>query len=214
MAIILDGTTGVSAPAIVSLTTPLTAPNGGTSITSPGSSTNVLTSDGTTWYSGAAGGGGGGGITRATAQNVTGVGYVDFTGIPSTAKRISVLMYNCQATSGRIYINVGTSGGMISTGYNSATMICDASGNVYNDASTTALVVSADVVYGYNDYNGIFTLDNIDGYKWSFAGTGSTYTYFPIVCGGRVDATAAITTIRVALSTGNFTSGTVNIFYE
>ena len=81
MAIILDGTTGISAPAIVDLDTPVDTTLGGTGITSPGSSTNVLTSDGTEWYSGAAGGGGGG-ITAATAQSVAGVGYVDFTGIP------------------------------------------------------------------------------------------------------------------------------------
>lgn len=214
MAIILDGTTGISAPAIVDLDTPVDTTLGGTGITSPGSSTNVLTSDGTEWYSGAAGGGGGGGITAASAQSVAGVNYVDFTGIPAGVKRISIMLYNCITGSGRINMYVGTSGGLITTGYNSASMICDASGNVYNDSSTSSLIASTNMVYSFNDYNGIFTLDNIDGYKWSFAGSGSTYTYFPIVCGGRVDATAAVTTIRVSLSSGNFTSGTVNIFYE
>lgn len=214
MAIVLDGTTGISAPAIVDLDSPVDTTLGGTGIVSPGSSTNVLTSDGTVWYSGAAGGGGGGGITAASAQDVTGVSYVDFTGIPAGTKRISVMLYNCSTGSGKVLITVGTSGGMISTGYNAASMICDASGNIYNDGGTTAFIVSADAYYAFNDYNGTFTLNNIDGYKWTFAGSGNTYTYFTNVSGGRVDATAAITTIRVGLSSGSFSNGTVNIFYE
>ena len=104
MAIVLDGTTGITAPAIEDLDTPLSTTEGGTGLVSPGSSSNVLTSDGSVWISAAGGGGGGGGITALTAQDVTGVNYVDFTGIPSGAKRISVMMYNCIAGGGRINI--------------------------------------------------------------------------------------------------------------
>jgi hypothetical protein len=50
MPITLNGTTGITSPAI-DLTTPLPAVDGGTGLTSAGTSGNVLTSDGTNWTS-------------------------------------------------------------------------------------------------------------------------------------------------------------------
>lgn len=50
MSINLDGTTGITTPAI-DLTTPLPIVDGGTGLTSAGTSGNVLTSDGTNWAS-------------------------------------------------------------------------------------------------------------------------------------------------------------------
>jgi hypothetical protein len=213
MAIVLDGTTGISAPAIVDLDTPVETALGGTGIVSPGSSTNVLTSDGSVWYSGAAGGGGGG-ITAASAQDLTGVGYVDFTGIPSTAKRISIMLWSCQAGGADLNINVGTAGGIVTTGYNAASVICTNTGGVVNNYSLTKFLVLQDQVYSANDWNGIFVLNKVSGNKWSFAGSANTYSAYTVTSAGRVDAGAAITTIRVALNGGNFISGTVNIFYE
>lgn len=213
MAIILDGTTGLTAPAIEHLDTPAATDVGGTGLASPGASTNVLTSDGTVWYSGA-GGGGGGGITAMTAQDVTGVSYVDFTGIPAGVKRISVMLYNVQSGAANLNINVGTSGGIVSTGYNSASMICNNSGGISNSSSTSTFLVLGNQVSVGNDWDGIFTLNNTDGYLWSIAGSANTYTAYVVTSGGRVDATAAVTTVRVALSSGSFVSGTVNVFYE
>ena len=54
MSIVLDGTTGIDTPAVTGLTTPVSAANGGTGLTAPGTSGNVLTSNGTAWTSAAA----------------------------------------------------------------------------------------------------------------------------------------------------------------
>lgn len=50
MPITLNGTTGITSPAI-DLTTALPAVDGGTGLTSPGTSGNVLTSNGSAWVS-------------------------------------------------------------------------------------------------------------------------------------------------------------------
>lgn len=50
MAVTIDGTTGITSPAI-DLTTPLVVADGGTGLSSAGSNGNVLTSDGTNWTS-------------------------------------------------------------------------------------------------------------------------------------------------------------------
>lgn len=52
MAITLDGTTGITSPAI-DVTTPITVADGGTGLSSVGTSGNVLTSNGTAWVSSA-----------------------------------------------------------------------------------------------------------------------------------------------------------------
>lgn len=53
MPVIIDGTSGITTPA-VDTTTAITAADGGTGLTSVGASGNVLTSNGTTWTSAAA----------------------------------------------------------------------------------------------------------------------------------------------------------------
>lgn len=52
MPVVIDGTTGVTSPAI-DLTTPLVAADGGTGLSSVGTAGNVLTSNGTAWTSSA-----------------------------------------------------------------------------------------------------------------------------------------------------------------
>lgn len=53
MPVIIDGTSGITTPA-VDTTTAITAADGGTGLTSAGTAGNVLTSNGTTWTSAAA----------------------------------------------------------------------------------------------------------------------------------------------------------------
>jgi hypothetical protein len=53
MPVIIDGTTGITSPAL-DLTTPLPAADGGTGLSSAGTAGNVLTSNGTSWTSAAA----------------------------------------------------------------------------------------------------------------------------------------------------------------
>lgn len=53
MAVIIDGTSGITSPAL-DLTTPLPSADGGTGLSSAGTAGNVLTSNGTSWTSAAA----------------------------------------------------------------------------------------------------------------------------------------------------------------
>ena len=57
MAVTIDGTSGITTPALSGLTTPVPVASGGTGLSAVGASGNVLTSNGTSWVSSAPSGG-------------------------------------------------------------------------------------------------------------------------------------------------------------
>jgi hypothetical protein len=155
-------------------------------------------------------------LILGTAQTATGT-RVDFTGIPSWAKRITVILYNSSTTGTSIpIIRVGTSGGFVSTGYLcSATSYAGGSTGTAS-AFTTGFGIAGGVGAG-SVAHGIMTLINISGTIWvcSYAGafTDAVYTS---TAGGRVDASGTVNSIRLTTVNGTdtFDAGTVNIMYE
>jgi hypothetical protein len=85
MSITLNGTTGITSPAI-DLTTPLPISDGGTGLTSVGTSGNVLTSDGTAWTSAVLGAP----FTGQTYANYAGSRSLGTTYTNSTGKAICI----------------------------------------------------------------------------------------------------------------------------
>jgi len=126
MALRLNGSTSgyveIDAPAVAGSNT-LTLPNGN------GTSGQYLQTDGSgglSWQTGLAQGSV---ITAGTAVASTSGTAIDFTGIPSWVKRITV-MFSGMSTTGvdNIQIQIGTSAGIQTTGYDSV--------GVYNGAGT------------------------------------------------------------------------------
>lgn len=99
-----------------SVTGILPAANGGTGVSAPGASGNVLTSNGTAWVSAAPAAGSG--IVVATAQATTSGTAKDFTSLPAGIKlfRISLNEVSTNGASSMI-IQLGDSGGIEATGY-------------------------------------------------------------------------------------------------
>ena len=160
-------------------------------------------------------------LTLATAQNTTSGTSIDFTGIPSWVKRITVML-NGVSTNGNDakIIQLGTSGGLQTTAYNGAsTFIGLNAGNTQAGHAnfTSGIGVnfpnSANVMYG----NVVITLQNGSDHTWTAHGvlSLSDAAYTGLVAGSKT-LSAVLTQIRITTTGGTdtFDAGSVNIMYE
>jgi hypothetical protein len=197
--------------------------NGTSSIlfVSPGTSGNVLTSNGTTWTSAASGG-----ITAGTYTLLNNT-VVDFTGIPSTAKRITIMIEAMSTTGTSVPIIRVGAGGIISGtgGYpNSQISIptganpggtANSTGFPMNNSSAATNALSGTAVLtrligggGVNKYSYTAMWGTVDG-----SGVGTR----TMLCAGSIDTGASpIDTIRLTTVSGSdtFDNGYANILYE
>jgi hypothetical protein len=197
MAITLNGTTGVVTPGatVGSITGILKATSGVVSQAVAGSDYGQL--------------------TLATAQTASGTA-VDFTGIPSWAKRITV-MFGGVSLSGTssFLIQVGTSSGVVNTGYSGG-------GTRYGGAFVAAASGTAGIspwnITPSAAYSGhaIWTL--IEGNFWAcslnLGASGGTESGG--VGGGSVTLSGTLDRVRITTVNGTdtFDAGTINISYE
>jgi hypothetical protein len=188
MAVIIDGTAGVTTPGVT---------NSGTDAAA------VQTYNGVAMPR----------MVLSTAQNTTSGTSIDFTSIPSWVKRITVMLNGVSTNGGSVVqVQLG-SGSVTASGYNAAaayaangTAIISAAyssgfGTVYNGA--------ADIRHG------AMTLTNISGNTWVAAGTliaaaGVVSMAGSIALSGTLDR-LRITTVN---GTDTFDAGSVNILYE
>lgn len=160
-------------------------------------------------------------IVSGTSQATTSGTSFNYT-IPSWAKKITV-MFNGVSTSGGSYVEVrlGTSGGIVSSGYTSITSYAGASsygtGSVTDGFSIDAGgPTSASLRYGHmlltlaNSSNNLWVSSHTIGHN--IPGTGT----FPMFGGGSIALASALTTVRITTVNGTdtFDAGSVNIMYE
>ena len=143
---------------------------------------------------------------------------VDFTGIPSWAKRITV-MFNGVSTNGTSVpvIQLGDSGGIENTNYNSnAVGISAVTASV---AYTTGFGISDNTAVGAA-HSGNFNLSKLSENTYVLSGNTS---FYPIGGGSKASVAAGSKTLsatldRIRITTVNgtdaFDAGTINIMYE
>ena len=155
-------------------------------------------------------------ITSGTAQASTSGTSIDFTGIPSGVKRVTV-MFNGVSTNGTSLqiIRLGTSGGIETTGYAGT-----ATTNGANVSSTVGVLV------GYrgdaaNVYSGaiIFTSLNASSNLWVAQGVnsgagGSTGDASSVGATKTLSGTLDRVRITTVNGTDTFDAGSINILYE
>lgn len=148
-----------------------------------------------------------------TAKASTSGTSIDFTGIPSWVKRITV-MFNGTSLSGtsNILIRVGTASGIVASGYNNVT------GSINN---TSALTTNFTTGFGLSSTNagnllyGSYVLVNVTGNIWVCTGVIYNNTATVTYAGGGVDAGGVLTTIRCTNNgSDTFDAGSINILYE
>jgi len=153
-------------------------------------------------------------MTLATAQASTSGTAIDFTGIPSWVKKITV-MFNNVSTSGAssLQMQLGDATSIETTGYLGSTGYAG-SPSVAARSTTGLLVAQVDaetVTMGM----AIITL--VSGTSWVHqAVTGRSTTDYVNMAGGSKTLTGTLTRIRITTVNGTdtFDAGSVNIMYE
>lgn len=150
-------------------------------------------------------------MTLSTAQATTSGTSIDFTNIPTWAKKITV-MFSGVSTNGtsRVQIQLGTSAGFEITGYTGSD---NAAGGAFSSGFTMAGTTAADTRAGSYTLNllstGIWTGTNI---TW----TASTFTFF--AAGSKTLSTGGNVLTQIRFTTANgtdtFDGGSVNILIE
>ena len=161
-------------------------------------------------------GGVSGGIRSGTAVSASGTS-VDFTGIPSSAKRITV-MFSGVSTSGtsNYLIQIGA-GSVTTSGYlSNTTYINDSPSNSCAGTSSTQGFIVAHDVGSPSVMGGSCTITTLGSNIWAASGvinrssTANGFFAGTITLGGTLD--------RVRITTANgsdtFDAGTINILYE
>lgn len=144
--------------------------------------------------------------TAVTASSTS----VDFTGIPSWVKRITV-MFTGVSTSGssKLVIRLGDSGGFETTGYASSVA------RVSTATSETSGFGIVESTLAATIWDGMAIISNLTGNTWtefgSFANGSNCHS-----SGGSKTLSATLDRIRITTVNGTdtFDAGTINIMYE
>jgi hypothetical protein len=152
--------------------------------------------------------------TLGTAVASTSGTSIDFTGLPSWVKRITV-MFSGVSTNGTnpLLIQGGNSGGVISTGYNSTSNHFNQTAGSGGSSSTSGFIFFSNGA-GLA-HSGIVTLVNLSGSTWISSHTGKSSTAL-VVAGGGDGSISTLDRIRITTTTAvdAFDAGTINILYE
>jgi len=149
-----------------------------------------------------------------TAVSASGTS-IDFTGIPSWVKRITVMFSGVSLNGATAFLfQLGDSGGIETTGYNGGgarfggTSVAPASftaGFSLNNTTAAAL------------YSGSIVITNLNDNTWCASGVfGSDTTENAQIVGGSKTLSDTLTQIRITTvnGTSTFDAGTINVMYE
>ena len=151
--------------------------------------------------------------TLATAVASTSGTSIDFTGLPSWVKKITV-MFNGVSTNGTsiIQLQLGTG----STSYTTSGYVGGAwFSNTTNLTVTTGLPISGSNAAA-RIYSGLMTLTSMGSNMWAGAGTFFDTSQNASMGASAVTLGAALTAVRITTVNGTdtFDAGTINILYE
>ena len=149
-------------------------------------------------------------IVTATAVASTSGTSIDFTGIPSWAKRISIILSKV-STNGSSNLLIQIGGGSIeNTGYAST------AGNRGNENMSTAGYVITRSLASSSIITGSYTLFLIGSDEWIGSGVNTGGSNIPNFSAGSKTASGTIDRVRITTENGTdtFDAGLINIMYE
>ena len=174
----------------------------------------------TTWYAMAGGAARATAVVSGTSVASTSGTSIDFTGLPSWVKRITVMFSGTSLSASANYIvqlGTGATPTYTTSGYLSYCSYQGASNAVGNVSSTSGFVVAqagaANIIYG------AMTIMNINSNIWlanHVTGINAAGTTYSGTGGGNVTLGAALTAVRITTTNGTdtFDAGSINILYE
>lgn len=157
----------------------------------------------------------GGAITSGTAVASTSGTSIDFTGIPSWVKRVTILQRGVSTNGSSFHLIQIGAGSIQTTGYSSA------SGNVNNSNQTGCQTSTAGFISIANNdayiVTGTITISTMGSNVWVASGVlSSPNNVFMITLGGSVALSGTLDRIRLTTVNGTdtFDAGSINILYE
>lgn len=152
-------------------------------------------------------------LISGTAVASTSGTSIDFTGIPSWAKRITV-MFNGVSTNGgsNPIVQLGTSSGVTTSGYLAGS----------TETTSRAAYTTGFGLISSNAANLIYlqmVVVNVSGNTWLATHSGNlnqSGIYYTLVGGGNVTLGGTLDRVRITTETGTntFDAGTINIMWE
>jgi hypothetical protein len=159
---------------------------------------------------------GGSAVTSGTAVTTSGAASYSFTGIPAWVKKISILFravsVNAAASTAGIQVQLGTSAGLVTSGYNCTIHTMDST-TLSSGSLTTAFLASITGADAHA-FTGMMKLNEIAPNVWVEAAQVRANTTRGHLSSGDVSLGAELTTITVLVGVGAFDGGTINILYE
>lgn len=154
-------------------------------------------------------------IVQGTAQTFAAAGNT-FTGIPTTAKKI-IVSVDALASPTTVRFRLGTSSGIVTTGYNSSGSWFQNDSGGGGDGSTTTSTTSM-LIYALattQPISGTIILTNLTGNTWvcshMFGGSSISRTFFG---GGSITLPGALDRVSLTPNSGSLlASGSANIMY-
>lgn len=186
----------------------------GASLSPTTAGNTIFTTDGTNWSSTQK-------IVQGTSVASTSGTSITFTGLPSWAKRIT-FMLNGVSISGNttaVQIQLGTSGGFVSSGYVSNGAYIQASNTVSGVALFTTGFYVGQLSAVTDTLGGALTISSFGSNTWTYSGTLTRPGAFPaalFLSSNPFALGGTLTQVRLTTVNGTdtFDAGSVNIFYE
>jgi len=161
----------------------------------------------------------GGALTLATSQASTSGTAIDFTGIPSWVKRVTVMFQNVSVSgTADLLIRLGTNSGIETTGYS----VNGAYSGAVNNAGPVTSNVGFRLLLGIANrtITGHLVLTHLGSNLW--IGSGATgmeepgVTSYFVGCGGSKTISGTLDRVRITTTNGTdtFDAGSVNILYD
>jgi hypothetical protein len=159
----------------------------------------------------------GGAITRGTAVASTSGTVINFTGIPSWAKRVTVLMSGVSTNGASpLIVQLGSSGGVEASGYQSFSACRNTVGTNLSAGISTGGFLTQYLGTASSIFNGTLQISNLTGNVWVGFGVGDDVNGSVSFYSGGKTLSATLDRVRITTATGTdtFDAGTVNIMYE
>ena len=194
---------------------------GGTGINAVGTSGNLLTSNGTAWISSAPAANG---LISGTAQSLVGQGFVDFTGLPSGIKKLTVIIRGASTDGTAIpVVRIGAQNSVAILFYQGTQMSIISGGNPGSTANTTGIILNNSNAAS-QVYNGTVEFTALgSNYTWAYSAqmglsesTRLMINNGTIALGDYYVGAAELSNVRLTTigGTGTYDAGTINIVYQ
>lgn len=157
-------------------------------------------------------------LTLMTSQASTTGTFIDFTSIPNWARRITVMLSGVSTNgTSNIQLQIGTSGGLQTTGYlggqGNAVASTTSGGATYTAGFPISNMAAASVIHGaitlllVDSANGTWVSTSSIGFSNTAAGGGG---------GGSKTLSGTLDRLRITTVNGTdaFDAGTINVMYE